>query len=99
MIAKLVLAASAFTLVACASTSPAPMAGASSASASKATYYCWKDRLYAEGDGYSCNWETSVAAACSSNGTRTFRKGEVSGTPKPAGMCKTGEWLVAVTTG
>ena len=99
MYAKLALAAATIAFAsACASTAPATTA-ANGATASKATYYCWKERLYAEGDGYSCNWETDIASACTSTGVRTLKKNAIAGAPRAAGMCKTGEWLVTVSAG
>ena len=94
MIPKLALTATCFALAAgCAATPPAPTAA--NASAGKAAYYCWKDRLAAEGANLVCNWEASVAEACRSNGTATSTR-SASVAPKPAGMCNNGQWLVMV---
>ena len=96
MKAKLALSAAAVLLLAsCASTAPTTTAS-NGATAGKATYYCQKEQLYAEADGFACNWETSIAAACASGNTRKLAKSAIAGTPRGAGMCKTGEWLVSV---
>jgi hypothetical protein len=92
---KLAIAATSIVLVAaCATPATAPTAAAN-ASAGKAAYYCWKDRLSSEGGSLVCNWEASVAEACRSNGTAAVRRTS-SAAPQPAGMCNNGQWLVMV---
>lgn len=97
MLAKTILATACLTLAAACATAPAPAVSAAG-SVSKGTYYCWKERLAAEGDNLVCNWETSVGEACRSTGATTLKR-SVAGEPRPAGMCTNGQWLVAVTPG
>lgn len=92
---KLVIAiAGTLALAACgtinkpAATAAAPTAG---------TYYCWKDKLAAEGDNLSCNWERDRAVACESTFPVTINKSRVSAGPTDAGRCNNGQWLVMVT--
>lgn len=95
MSAKISLTAAALAILAsgCAST-PAPQVAASGAG----TYYCWKDRLSADGDNLVCNWESSASAACRSSGIVTLRKSTIASGPDPGNLCPNGQWLVAVTT-
>ena len=93
MIAKLALAIATVALAAGCASAPAPVVATNSAG--KAAYYCWKDRLATEGGKLVCNWESSVAEACRSNGTAAVAR-TASGAPQPAGMCNNGQWLVMV---
>lgn len=91
------LAAAAFLLAACASTggpTPSPRAAAGTGG----TYYCWKDRLATEGDNLVCNWEGSVAAACTSTGIVSIARSDVARGPDNARRCENGQWLVMLTT-
>lgn len=73
-------------------------AGNGAKAASAGSYYCWKNKLAAEGDNLVCNWETSAADACRSTHSTSMSKGTVGAGPKDAGRCANGEWLVQVTT-
>jgi hypothetical protein len=106
MIAKLSIAAACIGLLAsCASTEGANTNGAGNgamAAAGGKSYYCAKEQLYAAADGFTCNWQPSAKAACEASNattTMTLKTSQVSGAPHPAGMCKTGEWLVVVAAG
>lgn len=88
----LAVAIASLTLAACATPAPTTTAAAPASG----SYYCWKDRLETASDKLVCNWERSRDAACASNGVVTLQRSALSGDVRPAGMCSTGQWLVAV---
>jgi hypothetical protein len=85
-----------------------PLAGCAAADGSRTsarattvaagTYFCWKDKLNAQGDALVCNWEGTEADACKSSYSTSLAKISVSTGPKDAGRCTNGQWLVEVTT-
>jgi hypothetical protein len=95
----LALVSAPFLLAACASPQAA-LEGASPAASApgQGTYYCWKDRLSVEGDNLVCNWESSAADACRSNGVVSIPRSSVAKGPDNTRRCENGEWLVVVTT-
>ena len=74
---------------ACATTLPT-----ASTAVRDATYYCWKERLAAEGDRLACNWQPSRGDACRLEAEVSMPKSAFVGAPQDAGRCANGQWLV-----
>lgn len=72
----------------------APRAQAASAN----SQFCWKEKLDAQGDSLTCNWQVSAYEACRSTNSSTLSRGSVASGPIDAQRCANGQWLVQVTT-
>jgi hypothetical protein len=96
----LVLAAIAplFLAAACASTAGGGSASMAASTPSSGAKYCKKDRLNTAGDGFECNWSSTVADACETSNVNTVKKSAVNVGPNNAGRCSNGAWLVSVQT-
>ena len=87
--------ATALALAACASTPTTSNPNVAQASGS--TMYCWQDKLADAGGNLTCNWESTVAAACDASYVTPISKAAVAKGPDKVRMCTNGKWLVQVT--
>jgi hypothetical protein len=72
----------------------APRAQAVSAN----SQFCWKEKLDAQGDSLTCNWQGSAYEACRSTNSSTLSRGSLASGPTDVQRCANGQWLVQVTT-
>jgi hypothetical protein len=89
--------AGALALTGCAAVQKPAATAAVGASAQAGTYYCWRDKLAADGDNLVCNWDQDRRNACETTYPVTINRGRVSSGPTDAGRCDNGQWLVMVT--
>ena len=82
---------------ACVAVLVAGCAGPQPSMGSVSAWYCAKDRLVADGERLSCNWQPTAAEACRFTDTTVLERGSMAGAPQPAGRCNTGDWLVKAT--
>jgi hypothetical protein len=68
-----------------------------SAAPGASAWYCAKERLVADGERLSCNWQPTAGEACRLSHTTVLDRASIAGAPQPAGRCNTGEWLVKAT--
>ena len=76
------------------STNPANTVAATTPVAGN-TLYCWKTRLAGSSGQMHCNWSANRDEACESQAFQVVDASRYS-EPKGAGMCRNGQWLVAV---
>ena len=92
-------AAAALALAGCASVDkPAASNGAQARAAGGTSYYCWKNKLTAQGDTLFSNRETSASDSCRASAHASpLVKSQIATGPVDVRRCDNGQWVVMVT--